>query len=150
MQFNLHAPQWFGWQMLPGYFGERCVPWFSPIHVSRVTPLKTGQGLLALEFFHALYAEGVQGFKVRLKVLHRGENFMVGRIMDSDESGRVAVISHIEFGWLQQFCPELVQTFPPESQGSSCANSVSLYLDSVSRHLQPTTVYDHSQGDASH
>jgi hypothetical protein len=41
--FKLFAPRWFGWQMNPGYVGERCVPYFSPIHVTRVAPLKTGQ-----------------------------------------------------------------------------------------------------------
>lgn len=45
-KFSIHASQWFGWQMNPGYFGERCVPYFSPIYVTRVAPLKTGKGIL--------------------------------------------------------------------------------------------------------
>jgi hypothetical protein len=36
--FKIYAPGWFGWQMNPGYFGERCVPYFTPIHVTRVAP----------------------------------------------------------------------------------------------------------------
>lgn len=130
MPFHLHAPGWFGWQMLPGYTGERCVPYFSPVHVKRVQPLKTGKGLLDVSFFNAFYAEGVQDFQVRLKVLHRAPNFLVGKIVD-EASERVAVISHIEFGWLREFCPKLIAAFPPESLGSPFNTSISIYLDGV-------------------
>ena len=57
--FSIFAPGWYGWQMNPGYFGERCVPYFSPIHVTRVTPLKTGKGILEIDFWNVCYAEGV-------------------------------------------------------------------------------------------
>ncbi len=135
MAFQLVAPQWFGWQMLPGYGGGRCLSWFSPIHLRRVTPLKTGRGLLEIDFLHALHTVGAQDFSVRLKVLHHGDNFLAGRIMGPDgagtSDGRLAIVSHIEFGWLAQFCPELMAAFPPGSLDSLHAHSVSMYLDGL-------------------
>lgn len=107
------------------------MPWFSPIHVTRLTPLKTGRGLLELEFFHAFYAQGVQDFKLQLKVIHRAENFMAGRIMDAEGYDRLGIISHMEFGWLEKFCPELIRTIPPDSPGNAWYDSVSIYLNSV-------------------
>lgn len=130
MSFQLHAPGWFGWQMLPGYVGQRCVPYFSPIHVKRVQPLKTGKGLLEIRFFNALCAEGVQDCEMRLKVLQRASNFLVAGVLGGDDE-RAAVISHVEFGWLRAFCPRLIAAFPPESFGSPWSSSVSLYLDGV-------------------
>ena len=101
--FSIFAPGWYGWQMNPGYFGERCVPYFSPIHVTRVTPLKTGKGILEIDFWNVCYAEGVQNFEeVRLKVLLRAENYLIGRLLDSDSEVRSAIISHIEFAWLER------------------------------------------------
>lgn len=131
MGFHLHAPRWFGWQMLPGYTGSRCVPYFSLIHLRRVTPLKTGKGLIEIAFWNPLYAEGVQDFQVRLKVLQRAENFLVGSVADDPDGDQVAILSHIEFGWLERFCPELLRVFPPVELGSLFSGSVSVYLDGV-------------------
>ncbi len=135
MGFQLFAPRWFGWQMLPGYGDGRYLPWFSPIHLRRVTPLKTGRGLLDIEFLQPLYAEGVQNLSVRLKVLYHGDNFLAGQIVQPDRSptmdNRLAIISHIEFGWLAQFCPQLLEAFPLESLDALQANSVSMYLNGL-------------------
>jgi hypothetical protein len=96
-KFSIHASQWFGWQMNPGYFGERCVPYFSPIYVTRLTPLKTGKGILEMDFFNACYAEGVQNFDgTRLKVLPRAENYLIGQLLGHDSEVRSAIISQIE------------------------------------------------------
>ena len=83
-KFKIFAPGWFGWQMNPGYGGQRCVPYFSPIHVTRVAPLKTGKGILEIDFWNVCYAEGVQNFEgVRLKILLRAENYLIGLLLDS-------------------------------------------------------------------
>ena len=131
---QLKAPNWYAWQMLPGYDGSDGVPWFSPIHVRDVTPLKTGQGLLEVSFLHVFYAEGVQDFTVRLKVLHRAERFMAGRIEGSGDGRRLAVISEIEFGWLEKFCPALLRAFPRDAEGNCWGSRAAAYLDSVYLH----------------
>lgn len=122
--FKLSPGTWRSWQMLPGYFGERMTPYCSPIYIQSVKPLKTGGGLLHLTFFNALYAVGVQDFQVHLKVLKRATNYMLADLQDDPE--RSAVIGHIEFLWLEKFCPALLSSHPPANY-----SSVSVYLDKL-------------------
>ena len=131
-QFSIHKNAWFAWQMVPGYIGERSVPYCSPIYVTGITPLKSGKGLITLEFLNALYAQGVQDFCLDIKVLKRAKDYLVGELVYSsdEDSGRVAVISHIEFSWVERFCPELWYHRPPSST-SHGASSISMYLNEV-------------------
>ena len=118
--------------MNPGYIGDRCVPYFSPIHVTRVVPLKTGKGILEIDFWNVCYAEGVQNFEgIRLKVLLRAENYLIGRLLDSGSEVRSAIISHIEFAWLDRFCPHIIEAHPPFDINAAYSGSVSLYLDRI-------------------
>jgi hypothetical protein len=126
-KFNIFAQGWFGWQMNPGDIGDRCVPYFSAIHVTRVTPLKTGKGILEIDFHNVCYAEGVQNFEgIRLKILLGAENYLIGQLLGHGSEIRSAIISHIEFEWLDRFCPHIVEAHPPSESGS-----VSLYLDRI-------------------
>ena len=126
--FNLTNNRWCGWQMLPGYFGERCVPYCCPIYVTRVTPRKTGKGLLDLAFWNTGYAQGAQDFEGTLRMLYRASDYLVARLDygEDDASERCAVISHIEFGWIEKFCPHLWHNHPPHNLGS-----VTEYLNEV-------------------
>ncbi|SOB75579.1 hypothetical protein SAMN04488490_1190 [Marinobacter sp. LV10R510-11A] len=137
-QFSIVKNCWVAWQMIPGYACERSVPYCSPIFVTGVTPLKTGKGHIKLEFLNALYAQGVQDFYLNIKVLKRAKDYLVGEIIYSpgEDSGRVAVISHIEFQWLERFCPELWFHRPP-STTSHGTNSISVYLNEVFFREQP-------------
>lgn len=109
----------------------RSVPHFSPVHLRSLKPLKTGQGLLELGFWNALSPEAGQVLSVRLKVLHRADDYLVARLMNDDGSDRVAIISHIEWGWLERFCPALIRAFPPAELGDLFSGSVQMYLDGV-------------------
>lgn len=124
-RFTLSPGTWRSWQMLPGYVGERMTPYCSPIFVTRVEPLKSGKSLLRMSFFNAFYANGVQDFTVELKVLKRASNYLLADLIE-DPPERSAVVGHIEFSWLQQFCPQLLEAHPPAS-----LSSVSVYLDGV-------------------
>lgn len=118
--------------MNPGYIGERSVPYFSPIHVTRVVPLKTGKGILEIDFWNVCYAEGVQNFEgIRLKVLLRAENYLIGRLLDSCSEARSATISHIEFAWLERFCPHIIEAHPRSEMNAAYSGSVSLYLNRI-------------------
>jgi len=130
-QFTIYPNRWFAWQMIPGYFGERSVPYCSPIYVTAVRPLKSGKGELDIEFFNAFYAQGVQDFELRLKVLKRAENYLVADLIyaPGEDSGRCAVINHIEMEWLRRFCPEFWYHRPPSSCSSAAQGSVSIYLN---------------------
>jgi hypothetical protein len=131
--FTLTPNSWAAWQMIPGYLGERCVPYCSPIWINSVTPLKKGTGRLQLSFQNVLYAVGVQDFTLNLVVLKRAENFLIANIdYGADgQTDRIAVISHIEFDWIRRFCPELWWNKPPSSYSGNEQSSVSQYLSTV-------------------
>jgi len=115
--------------MLPGYVED--VPYFSPIFVYEVKPLKTGKGVLCVEFYNAFYAEGVRNFRLELKVLKRSEDYLLGEILhhQNDLQGRVGIITRISFDWLSFVWPELMRNHPPMNlPGPEIADS---YLDRV-------------------
>jgi len=130
---KLVPDRWYGWQMVPGYFGERNVPYFSPMRVVSITPLKTGRGILKMSFWNILYAEGVQDFNLDLRVLKHEANYMIGEIhyAASGPDDRSAVISHIEFDWIRHCCPSLWAFHPPETMSPAAQRSVSVYLDEL-------------------
>ena len=99
-------------------------PYCSPIYITSVIPLKSGKNLLRVGFCNLLYAEGVQDFELEFKVLKRAENYMLVDLPYHED--RSAVVGHIEFMWLEKFCPELTRIHPIDGQGS-----VSLYLDNI-------------------
>jgi hypothetical protein len=121
--------RWYGWQMLPGYTAGYD-PYFSPIRVLRAEGLKTGRGIFRLDFWNALYAEGVQEFQVDLNVQTRHAAYLVA---DLREPGggvveRSAVISTMSITWLQRFCPLLVHGPPVGTAGDDDAQR---YLDGL-------------------
>ena len=118
--------------MIPGYFGERSIPYCSPIYVTGFRPLKTGKSTAKISFYNALYAEGVQDFELDMRILYRGKNYLLSELLYGESAGddRCAVISHIEFGWVRSFCPELWTEHPP-SRTKAGDGSISLYLDEV-------------------
>lgn len=119
--------------MIPGYSGERNVPYFSPIRVTRVTPRKTGRGILNVSFRNVLYAEGVQNFQIDLRILKHEPDYLFADLIygESGPAGRSAVISHIEFEWVRRLCPEVWSARPPETLNSAAQSSISVYLDEL-------------------
>lgn len=113
--FTIEVNRWYSWQMLPGY-GDGFVPYLSPILVRRIDLLKTGKGELELVFFNALYAQGVQDFKQRLKVLTRRSNHLIAASADTGDLGRRdLVIGSMSFEWLNRFLPEWYAERPKNS-----------------------------------
>jgi hypothetical protein len=132
-RLQLTRRHWYSWQMLPGYFGEPPVPYFSPIWVKEVTPQKTGKGILALEFINALYAEGVEDFTLDLRIVKREASYLVGEILYGKEgpADRTAIIGQIGFEWIQRFCPGMWAARPPTSIRDIVQGSVSDYLNAI-------------------
>lgn len=132
-RFVLVEARWYAWQMIPGYVGERSIPYCSPIYVTGVKPLHTGKSILRLNFFNVFYAEGVQDFTLDLRILKRSSDYLVSEIIYKGvkDIDRCAVVSHIEFGWIERYCPELWRNYPPTKLGSAEQSSVSLYLASI-------------------
>lgn len=132
-KLQLTSGHWYSWQMLPGYFGEPPVPYFSPIWVKDVTPRRTGKGILRIGFINTLYAEGVQGFTLDLRILKHEASYLVSAILDREEgpSDRTAIIGLIGFEWIQHFCPSTWTARPPSSFRGMEQGSVSRYLNAL-------------------
>jgi hypothetical protein len=127
--FELKANRWYAWEMLPGYSttGREMNRYYSPIYVHKVRRLKTGKGLLRLEFFNACYAVGVKGFDLTLRVLARRYHFMMASIDGNDE--RCVVLAEISFDWVEKFCPHLLEWRPLRDAPPKAASEVSAWLD---------------------
>lgn len=129
---KLVEQQWYAWQMIPGYLGTRNIPYFSPILIRKVRPMKTGRGILQLDFLNLLYAEGVQDFTCDLRIIKHSENYLIAELINEGTKERSAIISHIEFGLIEHFCPNLWRQYPPSIMDNAAQSSVSVYLNSVS------------------
>jgi hypothetical protein len=125
--FEVEENRWFAWQMLPGYAEK--VPYFSPIFVYKVKPLKTGKGVLNVDFYNAFYAEGVRNFSLNLKVLKRSEEFLVGEVLYQGgvPENRVGIISGMSFDWFSFVSPELLREHPRRT--APLLESVDSYLN---------------------
>jgi len=125
-RFELRENRWYAWEMLPGYGGG--VPYFPPILIESVHPLGTGKGLLRVEFFNAFYAEGVQDFRIDLRILKRADEYLICEIIQSSED-RTAIIAEISFDWLGFVLSKMINEFPPQT--GPARENVKSYLDRV-------------------
>lgn len=132
-RIKLEAKRWYGWQMLPGYGSKVYDPYFSPIWVQGVTPLKSGKGVLSLQFINVGYAEGVQDFSLDLRVLKREASYLLSTILYGADGprDRTAIISHISFEWIQRFCPGAWTSRPIPSSGIIAEDDVNHYLNTT-------------------
>jgi|GEM_PF-1126350 len=111
--YNIAENRWHGWLQMPAASPR----WAgSPVFVTKVTPLKSGQGLLRLRFLQPLWPGGGCQREVTLKiVLHRDEH-----IVAACEQGGVrhsVIIAAAEFDWLESYCPEFLRRRAPASSG---------------------------------
>nr|WP_297459047.1 hypothetical protein [uncultured Halomonas sp.] len=124
--------RWYAWQMLPGYREECGQSYYSPVYVTRAIPRRTGQSILSLEFFNVLYLDGAQDFSLNLRLLRRHPSYLVADLLDADAAPqRVAIVSRLQFGWLNQHCRHIVEQCPPASFGRTAQKDVSAYLDAT-------------------
>lgn len=123
---HLASGHWYGWQMLPGYTYQSYDPYFSPIRIFHAEPLKTGQRVLRLRFWNALYAEGVQDFQTDLRVRIHHADYLVADFPSKHLADRSVVVSAMSGRWLQRFCPSLVQGSEAET---AAVSDLELHLD---------------------
>lgn len=123
---------WYAWEMIPGYIGKENIPYCSPIFLEEVMPRKTGKNILGLKFVNVFYAEGVQDFEIDLRILKHSHKYIVADLSNGkDGPDRCAVISNIEFGWIEKFCPTLWFHRHPSLVGGLALRSVHSYLSEV-------------------
>jgi hypothetical protein len=131
-KLELQRHTWYAWEMIPGYIGEENIPYFSPIFVKELMPRKKGKNILGLKFINVFYAEGVQDFEIDLQILKHSHKYILAELSRGKAGpDRCAVISNIEFGWIEKFCPSLWSHRPPSSFGGEALRSVHIYLSEV-------------------
>ena len=112
--------------MLPGYGST---PYFSPIRIESVTPMKTGRKVLEVHFFNAFYAQGVQDFTVNLRILKHTSEYLIADLESDPSHPRSAVITSISFEWIHQFAPSVWDSSPPPK--STPGLSIDDYLNGL-------------------
>lgn len=105
LQYTLQPGSWYACQFIGDEFvGESAS--CSPIKVLCVTPLKTGKGLMSLEFYHANYPEGVRTKEYVVKVLLRGARYVLLQSTNHDPE-RVLLIHAIDSTWMRRYFPSV-------------------------------------------
>lgn len=100
---------WYGWQMLPGYFQD---PYYSPIKIFEVTPLKTGRRDLKIDFYNAFYIDGISIFVKTLRVIRRYKRFMVCDLLeDGKNDPRMAIITDITATFMHTHASGLLENY---------------------------------------
>jgi hypothetical protein len=111
--YNIAENRWYGWLQMPAASPGWAA---SPVFVTKVTPLKSGQGLLRLRFLQPLWPGGGCQREVTLRVvLHRADH-----VVAALEQGGVkhsVMIAAAKFDWLESYCPEHLRRRPPTSSG---------------------------------
>lgn len=128
-RFKLTPNVWYACQMIPGYRRKYNTPYYSPIYINKILPKKTGKSILQIDFINALYAQERKEFSMNLQIFKHAENYLVAEPKDSPD--QVVIISKIEFGWIENYCPELWDQRPPSSIGGDALGNVSKYLSEV-------------------
>ena len=120
--FNVAENRWYGWVQVPAAaFGWAA----SPVLITKVTPLKSGKGLLRLHFLQPLWPGGGCQRDVTVRVvLHREDHLAAS--FEQDGIQHSVIIAAAEPAWLASYCPEHLQRRPVTSSG--------LYIDGIPLH----------------
>lgn len=116
---------WYGWQAIGP--GGLAAPWrASPIFAETVTPLKTGQGLLAVRAVVLLRPFVPRRLDARLRVRWRDRQVIIADWQEPGEPPVLVAISEVDLDWVKQHCAaavarqdiDLIQAVGDDSAGS--------------------------------
>lgn len=99
------TPGWWGMLETPSVEGFGA----SPVFVEKVVPLKTGKGLLKLEFVQAIHPIASSRREVTLQVLFRTEDRLVGELKYLEGMSRTIVLTAVDVDWLRQHCAVFIR-----------------------------------------
>ena len=99
------TPGWWGMLETPAVEGFGA----SPVFVEKVVPLKTGKGLLKLEFVQAIHPIASSRREVTLQVLVRTEDRLVGELKYLEAMSRTMVLTAVDVDWLHQHCAVFIR-----------------------------------------
>jgi len=107
--FTLEERRWYGVRFIGDEFFDLRSYQYTPIRVDGIRPLKTGKGIFELDFYHANYPEGVQGKMYRLKMLERGEKYILAKSVEHMPA-RILHIQAMTWDWISNHFPELFRS----------------------------------------
>lgn len=108
--YMLEPRSWSGLTEVPAYG-----PYFvsTPVYVTAVQPLKTGKGLLRVDFAQPLIPGGGLRRTIIGKVVQKTREHITLIYEDEDEIElHTAIFSSPSFDWLDTFCPALMERRP--------------------------------------
>jgi hypothetical protein len=106
---------WYAAELF-GASGASTNPTLSPILVSKVEALKTGQGLMRLSFYHANYPEGVRDKVYDLRVVARSHDYLAA-VRTERGSNCLMIVIPITRDWLRINFPTLAVTATDDLHG---------------------------------
>lgn len=122
MVFTLEPERWYALELLLGAHSQGG-PQFKPIFVEKITPRKTGKGLLGLQFYSP---EGES--RAEARILKRMSEYLVAELGDN-----CGIFRPLTFEWLARYCPDLVEKhpFPSFPWETRYEGDMQFYLDQV-------------------
>lgn len=102
-RFALHPHAWYAME----FVFRSAERHFSPIWLEEITPLKTGNGMLRLVFFHANYPEGVQDKAYDLQVVQRFERHLIALRRSDGVADATVILEPITREWCTQHFPQM-------------------------------------------
>lgn len=104
--FPLIPGRWYACEFIGDFFKN----WedrrsYSPIRIDSIKPSDTEDGVFLLRFYHANYPEGVRDKVYKLKVLERGDSFMIAKSLDHTPA-RILQVYDIDVAWIFRHFPE--------------------------------------------
>nr|WP_298414606.1 hypothetical protein [uncultured Halomonas sp.] len=121
--------RWYAWQTVPADLDENQI-FYSPIYVNYSTKKGDDKSHIMLAFTNVLHLDGAQDFHVGLKILRHYKHVLVADLFVADRDiQRIAIVSRIDFAWVQQHCQHIMDEYPPSLFGSAAEQDVAAYLD---------------------
>lgn len=106
---TIRAERWYAMDYFHATSGDsrELFEHFSPIYLFDVHPLKTGRGILQIDFYHAMYPEGVRHKVYDLKVFKRTSFMLMAERVDiSDSEPPILLLHEITKKWLISRFPD--------------------------------------------
>lgn len=99
-RFTIQPGRWYACEIIGDEFDEDCCS-YSPIRVDHIEPLKNGNQIFKLHFYHANYPAGVRDKKYTLRTIERHHKFIIAKSIDH-EPARILQIYDLDIRWIDR------------------------------------------------
>jgi hypothetical protein len=105
--FPVIPGRWYACEIMGDFFKN----WedrrsYSPIRIDGIEPSAIEDGIFLLRVYHANYPEGVRDKVYKLKVLERGDSYMIAKSLDHTPA-RILQVYDIDAAWISRHFPEV-------------------------------------------